>query len=109
MLVASEKAKRALHLANVPKADNVNAMLANSFTEFELQMMFEDLRFFFPLSADDSLYSKLWIFHELDIFKGEHYRIKETYFEKEKIKLQLKKKASKMGLVVEEVDDSKNS
>lgn len=109
MLVASEKAKRSLHLANVPKADNVNAMLANSFTEFELQMMFEDLRFFFPLSGDDNLYSKLWIFHDLDIFTGEHFRIKETYYEKEKKKLQLKKKISKDGLILEEVDENNDS
>jgi hypothetical protein len=36
MLVAAERAQKELHLANVPKANNVNAMLAKNFTEFEL-------------------------------------------------------------------------
>jgi hypothetical protein len=46
--------------------------------------MFEDLRYFFPLKGDDGIFEKLWIFHDLDIFDGEHFRIKETYYIKEK-------------------------
>jgi hypothetical protein len=42
-------------------------------------MMFSDLRFFF---ADDKIFFKLSIFHELDIFSNEHQRIKESYFER---------------------------
>jgi hypothetical protein len=41
--------------------------------------MFEDLRFFFP---DEKIYKRLAIFHELDIFEGEHFHIKETYKKK---------------------------
>jgi hypothetical protein len=67
MLVASEQARHGfMHHA---KLKDINDMLANHFSEEDLQMMFSDMRFFFP---DDDIYSKLLIFHELDIFKNEH-------------------------------------
>jgi len=46
------------------------------FTEQELQEMFEDLRFFFP---QERIYSRLRIFHCLDVFNNDHVRIKQTY------------------------------
>jgi stalled ribosome rescue protein Dom34 len=80
MLMASQKAKKGFENANVPRAENINAMLAANFTEYELQTMYSDLRFFFPNT--DRTYNKLSIFHDLDIFEGEHFRIKQAYFEK---------------------------
>ena len=38
--------------------------------------MFSDLRYFFP---EEAVYKRLRIFHELDIFEGQHFRIRETY------------------------------
>ncbi len=55
-------------------------MLAEKFTEYELQTIYSDLKFFFP--ETDKTYHRLKIFHNLDIFKGEHFRIKEAYYEK---------------------------
>ena len=46
--MANEKSKKGFKMANVPKADNVNAMLAENFSEFELQTMYADIMFFFP-------------------------------------------------------------
>lgn len=46
------------------------------FSEKELQEMFEDLRFFFP---DEEVYKQLEIFHCIDVFEGDHYRIKDHY------------------------------
>ncbi|TNV79324.1 hypothetical protein FGO68_gene5968 [Halteria grandinella] len=85
MLIASEKAKRGVD--NLPKLQNLNAALYESFSEEELQIIFEDLRFFFP---DEKIYKRLAIFHELDIFEGEHFKIKETY--KRKIQALTKKR-----------------
>lgn len=84
MLIASEKAKRGVD--NIPKLHNLNAALYENFSELELQTIFEDLRFFFP---DEKIYKRLAIFHNLDIFEGEHFRIKETY--KKKIQAMTKK------------------
>ena len=46
--------------------------------------MYSDLRFFFPEGNDDKTYNKLKIFHDLDIFEGEHFRIKEAYLQKQR-------------------------
>jgi hypothetical protein len=48
MLMASQKAKKGFSQANVASAADINAMLAANFTEYELQTMSSDLRFFFP-------------------------------------------------------------
>lgn len=74
MLIASEKANRGVD--NIPKLQNLNEALYHGFSEEELQMIFEDLRFFFP---DEKIYKRLAIFHQLDIFEGEHFNIKEIY------------------------------
>ncbi len=63
--MASAKSKEGFTQANVPRAANINAMLAKNLTEHELQTIYADLRYFFP---DDKTYEKLSIFHELDIF-----------------------------------------
>lgn len=54
MLIASEKAKRGID--NFPRLQNINEALCREFTEQELQMMFSDLRFFFP---DEKIYKRL--------------------------------------------------
>lgn len=87
MLIASEKAKRGID--NFPRLHNINEALFREFTESELQTMFLDLRFFFP---DDKIYKRLSIFHDLDIYEGEHFRIKETYKEKVKRRKAQKRK-----------------
>ena len=53
--------------------------------------MFEDLRFFF---TEDRIFKDLEIFHILDIFNGDHFRIKESY-RKYKLDLKLKEKQAK--------------
>ena len=77
VLVTRESAKRMLN--HFPKAQVFNDMLADQLTEEELQIVFEDMRFFFK---DDRVYKVLSIFHELDIFEGEQFKIKETYQKK---------------------------
>lgn len=77
MIIAQEQDSKMRHKGF--KVKDLSDMLANQFTEAELQMMFSDLRFFFP---DEKIYFKLLIFHELDIFENEHLRIKESYFER---------------------------
>jgi hypothetical protein len=79
MLIASENAKKGID--NCPKVEDINKALVQGFTEEELQMMFEDLRYFFP---DPKIFSRLNLFHELDIFEGEHFKIKETYENKKR-------------------------
>ena len=74
MLIASEKAKKGID--QFPRLQNINDALFNGFAEEELQQIFEDLRFFFP---DDKVYKRVTIFHSLDIFEGEHFKIRETY------------------------------
>lgn len=87
MLIASEKAKKGID--RLPKLRNLNDALANDFTEEELQMMFDDLRYFFP---DEKIYKRLALFHELDIFEGEHFRIKEAYQKRQLLKQSHQKK-----------------
>lgn len=84
MLMASQKAKKGFSQANVASAEGINAMLAANFTEYELQTMYSDLRFFFPEGNDDKTYRKLKIFHDLNIFEGEHFRIKEVYLQNQR-------------------------
>lgn len=100
MLIASEKAKKGVD--NLPKLHNLNAALYDSFSEQELQIIFEDLRFFFP---DDKIFKRLAIFHNLDIFEGEHFRIKDTY--KRKIQV-LTKKAEQRPMTVMHNDTGNN-
>lgn len=86
MLIASEKAKKGLD--HLPKYRALNDALVASFTEDELQTMFSDLRFFFP---DERIYARLALFHELDIFEGDHFKIKETYKRRQEARAQQEK------------------
>ena len=74
MLMASEAAKRGFKKGL--KSKDITEMLVREFTEEELQTVFSDLRYFFP---EDEIYQKLSLFHKLDIFKGEHFAIRETF------------------------------
>lgn len=80
MLIASEKAKKGID--PFPRLKSINDELLKDFEEHELQMMFTDLRFFFP---DPSIYQRLHLFHALDIFAGEHFNIKESYLKRMRI------------------------
>ena len=82
--MASQKARKGFTHGNVPRAENINSMLAANFTEYELQTMYSDLMFFFPQDLYGETFHKLRIFHDLDIFEGEHFRIKEIFLDKEK-------------------------
>lgn len=110
MLMASQRSKKGFSQANVPSAEDINAMLAANFTEYELQTMYSDLRFFFPLGKDDKTFSKLKIFHDLDIFEGEHFCIKEAYLQKQrKLKMSSQKKHLGAGLGLEDSYNDRKS